>query len=284
MNSSQYDEKRECEPLKNLQQILHWKADRSDWSNQVIPLISRSNYCYEGDSFECYRKIRKPLKILTSGSPRTLVCHDMKGGYLDDKFVEGASYQNQYIFYHWPLIDVFIYFSHNFVTIPPLMWINAAHKNGVRILGTVITESTEGQELCSKILSEDSTLHIFTNKLAEICTHYRFDGYLINIENQIEEEHIPRLKLFLQNLKNLLGKSRTLIWYDSVSMLDGKLKWQNELNEHNEAAFRICDGIYLNYCWNEVCLKNSLTNAGSRQFDVYVGIDVFGRGCFGGGK
>lgn len=49
--------------------------------------------------------------------------------------------------------------------------------------------------------------------------------------------------------------------------------------------FRAADGIFLNYNWNDESLKTSLENADkeSRKGDVYVGVDVFGRGCFGGG-
>ena len=43
------------------------------------------------------------------------------------------------------------------------------------------------------------------------------------------------------------------------------------------------DGIFLNYTWNEPKLQASLKNAGDRKNDVYVGVDVFGRNCFGGG-
>ena len=49
--------------------------------------------------------------------------------------------------------------------------------------------------------------------------------------------------------------------------------------------FDACDGIFLNYCWNSEKLMNSKTLSMSkdRPLDVYVGIDVFGRGCLGGG-
>ena len=45
--------------------------------------------------------------------------------------------------------------------------------------------------------------------------------------------------------------------------------------------FDACDGIFLNYCWSKEKLENSVKAAGpNRQADVYVGVDVFGRGCF----
>lgn len=36
--------------------------------------------------------------------------------------------------------------------------------------------------------------------------------------------------------------------YDSVTV-DGKLDWQNQLNEENKPFFDICDGLYVNYSW-----------------------------------
>ena len=49
--------------------------------------------------------------------------------------------------------------------------------------------------------------------------------------------------------------------------------------------FDACDGIFLNYCWNSEKLLNSKTSSMSKErpLDVYVGIDVFGRGCLGDG-
>lgn len=49
--------------------------------------------------------------------------------------------------------------------------------------------------------------------------------------------------------------------------------------------FDVCDGIFLNYCWKEEKLEKSKAVAVEcdRPYDVYVGIDVFGRGCLGDG-
>lgn len=49
--------------------------------------------------------------------------------------------------------------------------------------------------------------------------------------------------------------------------------------------FDAADAIFLNYTWTEENLKGSVQVANSvdRVGDVYVGVDVFGRGCYGGG-
>ncbi len=47
--------------------------------------------------------------------------------------------------------------------------------------------------------------------------------------------------------------------------------------------FDACDGIFLNYTWTAEHLSRSVVKAGDRIQDVYVGIDIFGRNCFGGG-
>ena len=49
--------------------------------------------------------------------------------------------------------------------------------------------------------------------------------------------------------------------------------------------FDACDGIFLNYGWNADKLQASHNAAcqADRPWDVYVGVDVFGRGCLGGG-
>lgn len=55
--------------------------------------------------------------------------------FLCCRFIQGSATRNPYVFYHWRHIDIFVYFSHHTVTIPPVCWTNAAHRNGVPVLG-----------------------------------------------------------------------------------------------------------------------------------------------------
>lgn len=51
------------------------------------------------------------------------------------RFIQGTSAETPYAFYHWQYIDIFNYFTHHMLTIPPAVWTNAAHKHGVVVIG-----------------------------------------------------------------------------------------------------------------------------------------------------
>ena len=215
--------------------------------------------------------------------PKVLVCHDMEGGYRDDKFVGGTDNPDFYNFYHWAQIDIFVYFSHHLVTIPPLMWIETAHKNGVKVLGTFITEWDHGANNCLTMFgSVQSSIH-FAKKLADIALTYNFDGWLINIENVLTVDGVENIQVFLQYLTQEMKESNPLssiIWYDAVTN-EGKLEWQDSVTDLNSCFFRCCDGIFLNYTWKDWKLELTLELCIDKPLDVFVGIDVFARGCIG---
>ncbi|XP_006869712.1 PREDICTED: cytosolic endo-beta-N-acetylglucosaminidase [Chrysochloris asiatica] len=224
---------------------------------------------------------------LSSRRPRTLLCHDMMGGYLDDRFIQGSETQNPYTFYHWQYIDIFVYFSHQLVTIPPVGWTNAAHRHGVCVLGTFITEWNEGGKLCEAFLAGDErSYRAVADQLVRIAQFFRFDGWLINIENSLSLAAVRNTPPFLQYLTAELHRAvpgGLVLWYDSV-LHSGQLKWQNELNENNRTFFEACDGFFTNYNWREEHLERMLTQVGERRTDVYVGVDVFARGNVVGGR
>lgn len=116
-----------------------------------------------------------------------------------------------YYFYHWQYLEAFIYFSHHFVTLPPPTWTNVAHRHGVLSMGTIITEWDAGAKLCHRfvmehftvytcmynftdyishtctysLLSDESKVVQFAQRLVDMAEYYNFDGWLVNIENPI---------------------------------------------------------------------------------------------------
>ncbi|XP_069655578.1 cytosolic endo-beta-N-acetylglucosaminidase isoform X3 [Haliaeetus albicilla] len=255
--------------LSSLEELLAWQPDSNDDFNvSAVPLAQRQ-------------------PSLRSKRPRTLVCHDMRGGYLEDRFIQGSATHNPYVFYHWRYIDIFVYFSHHTVTIPPVCWTNAAHRNGIPVLGTFITEWTDGEKLCEAFLAGgEEAYHAVSKQLARIAQHYRFDGWLVNVENTLSAAAVRNLPHFLRHLTAQVHSAvpgGLVIWYDSV-LQNGALRWQNELNEENRVFFDACDGLFTNYNWKEEHLERTRGLAGPRHTDVYVGVDVFARGdVIGGG-
>ncbi|KAL8050132.1 hypothetical protein ABFX02_06G063200 [Erythranthe guttata] len=218
--------------------------------------------------------------------PRILVCHDMAGGYTDDKFVQGGTNGDAYAIWHWYLIDVFVYFSHNLVTLPPPCWTNTAHRHGVKVLGTFIMEWDEGKKRADELLTTKESAEMYAERLAELAVALGFDGWLINMEVNLDVGQIPNLKAFVGHLSETMHSKlpgSLVIWYDSVTV-DGDLSWQNQLNDKNKTFFDLCDGIFVNYSWEENFPKLSADVAADRKFDVYMGIDVFGRGTYGDGE
>ncbi|GER44853.1 cytosolic endo-beta-N-acetylglucosaminidase [Striga asiatica] len=136
------------------------------------------------------------------------------------------------------------------------------------------------------LLSTKNSAHTYADRLIEFAVALGFDGWLINLEVDAEPEKILILEEFVSYLTQTLHSKlpgSLVIWYDSIT-IDGSLSWQNQLNASNKPFFDRCDGIFVNYFWLEDYPKLSADVAGDRKYDVYMGVDVFGRGTYGGGQ
>ncbi|KAF3216230.1 hypothetical protein TWF191_009061 [Orbilia oligospora] len=244
---------------------------------------------------------------------KLLVCHDFKGGYQPYEDSQGVlSEEPVYTLEYLHLVSTFVYFSHHRVTIPPAPWINVMHKNGVRILGTFIVEpgNTTG---FSDLLERDANgTFIFVEKLAGIAEYYGFDGWLLNFE-----EHFPDTTFNLETTLKFIEELRKesdrrvkgseIVWlvslrcfskynwslisismpgrYDSLTIYN-RVVYVNGLSPLNAPFFDVSSALFTNYRWNplaQLLTTAALSKVMHRNYDVYMGIDVFGRGTFGGG-
>ncbi|KAF7354673.1 Glycoside hydrolase family 85 protein [Mycena sanguinolenta] len=222
------------------------------------------------------------------------VCHDYKGGYTESPFSLG------YTFNFWSAVDVFIYFSHHRVTVPPPGWITAAHRQGVKMLGTLIFEGN-GEDDCLRLPCRASlplSPH-YARLLAELAHERGFDGYLLNFEcplrGGIEQTRAVTAwtTLLVDELKGKIGSHAEVVWYDSV-VVTGQLAWQDRLNGFNLPFFLSSTSFFSNYTWPpsypsktveyfRSVSQNTTHIIPKAKQDIYMGIDVFGRGSHGGG-
>ena len=164
----------------------------------------------------------------------------------------------------WTVIDIFCYFSHNLITIPPLTWINSCQKHEKQIIGTFITEWEKGLEICQYLFSTANLAIKTAESLILIAKDYQLNGWLINIENSLPtSDLIENMKLFLVTLTDgmhgLWGSNSDsiVLWYDSVT-IEGQLRWQDGLTLLNKQFFDCCDGIFINYTWKSHSLQHTL--------------------------
>ena len=110
--------------------------------------------------------------------PKLMVCHDLKGNYRDDRFPQGvrSPVEVPYTVEAWECIDTLVYFGHDLVTLPPPGWTDAAHRHGVRVLGTIITEGPSGPRDCARLFGAEAAKA--ADRLAAVAAYYGFDGYV----------------------------------------------------------------------------------------------------------
>lgn len=220
----------ECSPLRTNEELYNFEESSVNWKILVKPLKSRAVFRTLGNNYGVLSFV-KPVRIQDQLFPdesrrKVLVCHDLMGNYRNDSFVsQSANDFSDYRFYHWAGVDYFCYFSHNYVTIPPLQWINAAHQNGVKVLGecggirlnihdyqqlvdrcgflfvclspppgTYIVEFDAGQRILNEVLSSEQNVNKAVEKLVAIARACQFEGWLMNIECQVDPGKIPALK------------------------------------------------------------------------------------------
>jgi len=214
---------------------------------------------------------------------------------------------NLYNFTHWSHIDVLNWFAgtaNETVNLPARPWVETAHKNGVKVIGTVylsVAQYGGNVETVARLLQQNSQGEFpLAKKLVALAQFYGFDGWLINpetnltyvknaqgevIKGKFEYKNAAllgkKMQLFMRYLTSIAPSTMEIHWYDSM-LLDGSVKWQNELNTKNapflqDKQQRISDAMFLNYWWNGDMAEASHNYAeklGRSPYDLYFGADL----------
>jgi len=81
------------------------------------------------------------------------------------------------------------------------------------VLGTLITEGNDGVLFWNNMMKSNERCEWFAAVLALIQEVHQFDGYLLNIENVLQFDQVPKMLRFVQYLKKVLPVGSSLIWY-----------------------------------------------------------------------
>ena len=207
---------------------------------------------------------------------------------------------NNYNFTHWAYIDKLIWFggtADDTVQIPSAPWVNAAHKNGVKVFGNVFFAPNAwggSTATMTNFLEKDGAGNfIAVAKLTAIIQYYNFDGWFINEETDTNATNGQLMYEFVRDLTAAiepLGKE--VIWYDAM-LLSGTVSWQNYLNGNNNAFLqndenndgsdgyeqRVSSAMFTNFFWNSYLwpeASNANANAlGRSPYDVFSGVDLW---------
>jgi len=205
-------------------------------------------------------------------------------------YIEERAEFNLYNFTHWSYIDNIIWFggtATETIQIPSAPWANTAHKNGVKVYGNVFFAPNVfggSNATVSNFLEKDANgKFISAQKLKEISTFYKFDGWFINMETNTTSDNGQLMREFVEELKSVLPESQDVIWYDSM-LTNGLVFWQNELNSNNSTFLqdentRVSDGMFINFFWagnsRPKNSRNTAQSIGRSEFDAFTGVDVW---------
>lgn len=240
----------------------------------IADVQSLLTWTSQDDPFGPFNQATIPLRP-RAGTPAGPLVLNCQGLDYAPFFPQGSTDNDVLNFSYWQYVDVFNFFGgQNRFVIPPPGWTNAAHRNGVPMLGSFFVGDyqTASDEVTKLVNAPDSVA-----QMVNVMQYYGFDGWLFNIEPFIP---IPGpFATFLGKLQTALkaaNPNALVFFYSDFTAL-----------QYESGFLPVCDGVFIDYGWESGTGPNSIAAstqlAGARNFAVYAGIDVYGRFNMPGG-
>lgn len=204
---------------------------------------------------------------------------------------QGSTSPHYYAPGYWQYVDKLVFWGgsagEGLILAPNPTVIDAAHRNGVKVYGTVFfPPAAYGGQLqwVRDFTKKSGTTHPVADKLVEAAQYYGFDGWFINQETGGGDATLAT------ELRNTMRYARSrgpveFMWYDSM-IESGPISWAGALTTANDAFLqegsqRTADSMFLDFGWSASKLDSSRTLArslGRSEYELYAGIDTEANG------
>ncbi|MES2459283.1 MAG: glycoside hydrolase [Armatimonadota bacterium] len=203
---------------------------------------------------------------------------------------QGEAVFSTYTATYWQYTDVLVCWGgssgEGLILAPKPTVTDAAHRNGVPVLGTVFFPPVVygGKiEWLRDLVQKRGDSFPVADKLIEVAKYYGFDGWFFNQETDgADARLVGEVQEFLRYLQK--KSSLRVMWYDAMNK-NGAVGWQGALNEQNSLFFQdgglVSNNLFLDFRWRPERLVTSRAEAlrlSRSPYDLYAGIDVEGAG------
>ncbi len=205
---------------------------------------------------------------------------------------QGAWSVNYNAITFWQYINILVFWGgsagEGLILAPNSPVIDAAHRNGVPVYGTVFFPPTAygGQfQWVTDFLQKSGSTFPVADKLIQVARYYGFDGWFINQEtaggnSTTAQTMVDFIKYFRAQAPEL-----SIQWYDAMTRT-GSISWQNTLNSNNQmfmgsSSAPVAHNMFLNFWWGSTQMntaRNTAVSLGLNPYDIYAGIDVEANG------
>ncbi|MGW6984284.1 endo-beta-N-acetylglucosaminidase [Streptomyces sp. NPDC054932] len=208
---------------------------------------------------------------------------------------QGSATADHYALTHWAYIDELVFWGgsagEGIVLAPNAPVVDAAHRNGVRVLGNVFLPPVAygGDLRWTRDLVQRDSLGRFpiADKLVRVAREYGFDGWFVNAETDGGDSALAsRMREFLRALR-AAGEPHGLriTWYDAMNTT-GRVGWQGALNALNQEFFEdragtVADTMFVDFRWTPDTLAASGALAdrlGRSRHELWAAVDTESRG------
>ncbi|WP_251054809.1 endo-beta-N-acetylglucosaminidase, partial [Streptomyces sp. ISL-66] len=208
---------------------------------------------------------------------------------------QGSATADYYALTHWAYIDELVFWGgssgEGIVLAPNAPVVDAAHRNGVRVMGNVFLPPVPygGDLQWTRNLVQRDALGRFpvAEKLVQVARTYGFDGWFVNAETGGGDSALAaRTQQFLRALR-AAGEPHGLriTWYDAMNST-GKVGWQGALNELNQEFFedrrgKVADTVFVDFRWTaqKLAASGALADAlGRSRHELWAAVDTESNG------